>query len=70
MARSRVVRTGGDSEEFPDSTAPAKTWIDTLKRVDQKRLAPDDQSLQRLIDANVLKLGLAPRCSHCTKENW
>lgn len=70
MARSRVVRSGGDSEEFPDSTAPAKTWIDTLKRVDQKRLAPDDQSLQRLVDANVLKLGLAPRCSHCTKENW
>lgn len=69
MARSRVVRSGGDSEEFPDSTAPAQTWIATLKRVDQKRPAAD-QSLQRLVDANVLKLGLAPRCSHCNKENW
>lgn len=70
MARSRVLRNGGDSEEFPDSTALAKHWIATLKRVNQGRLSSDDQALQRLVDANVLQLGLAPRCSHCAKENW
>lgn len=70
MARSRVVREGGDSEEFPDSTANAKTWVDTLKRVGQRRRFRDGKTLQRLVEANVLRLGLAASCQHCAKENW
>ena len=70
MARSRVVRADGASEEFPDSTAPVKTWVDTVKRVDQRKGGFGKNRLDALVEAKALQLGLAAPCPHCAKENW
>ena len=70
MARSKVVWADGNTEEFPDSTAAVKTWVDTIKRVDQRKGSFGKNRLDALVEAKALQLGLTAPCPHCTKENW
>ncbi|WP_426026684.1 hypothetical protein [Brevundimonas sp. TSRC1-1] len=70
MARSRVVRADGTTEEFPDSTALVKTWVDTVKKVDQRKGGFGKNRLDALVEAKALQLGLTAPCPHCAKENW
>lgn len=69
MARSRAVRPGGDSEEYPGRTASIGQ-VDAMIRKISSRTWGSGMKLERFIDAGVLRLGIAVRCSHCTKENW
>lgn len=69
MARSRAIRTGGDSEEYPGRTASIGQ-VEAMIRKITRRDWGSGMKLERFIDAGVLRLGIAVRCSHCTKENW
>lgn len=69
MARSRSVRSDGNSEEFPERTATIGQ-LDSMIRKIQARLWGSHVILEAYVKAGVLRLGIAARCSHCTKENW
>ena len=68
MARSRRGRGAGE-DEFPERTASigqVKAFLSKLK----KRRPYEDNDLNRFVDAGALRLGVAVKCPHCTKENW
>jgi hypothetical protein len=69
MARSRVVKQDGSSEEFPDRTATVQQWNKVIAQV-LNRMPGLNLSLERLVKMGMLRLGLAVKCSHCAKENW
>jgi hypothetical protein len=69
MARSRSVREGGDSEEFPDRTATIGQMNAMISKI-QKKLYGRYLTIERFVEAGALRLGIAVRCGHCTKENW
>ena len=69
MARSRNVRKDGDSEEFPDRTATIRQITQLLSDL-SKKPSGVYKTLERFVDAGVVRLGIAVRCTHCTKENW
>lgn len=69
MARSRRVWKDGSADEFTDRTAPVQDWMMTLRPI-QKKVFGRWITLDRLVDNGILRLGLAPRCPHCTQENW
>jgi len=69
MAKS--VRKYGDGtvQEFQDRTAAATRWEGVIARRRQD-LWSSNITLDRFVQANVLKLGLAIECSHCINVNW
>ncbi|WP_116970618.1 hypothetical protein [Blastomonas sp. UPD001] len=69
MARSRHVWKDGSADEFIDRTASVQDWIKTLKPIQRKAFG-NWKTLDRLVADGMLRLGLAPRCPHCTLENW
>jgi len=69
MARSRREWKDGSTDEFADRTASVQDWLQTLKPI-QKKVFGNWKTLERLVADGILRLGLAPRCSHCTQENW
>ena len=69
MSISRREWGDGASDEFQDRTAKASVWDITLKKV-QQRVWGKWKTLQRYVDAGVIRLGLSVSCTHCGKENW
>ena len=69
MARSRREWKDGSAHEFTDRTASVQDWIRTLRPI-QKKTFGNWKILDRLVADGMLRLGLAPRCPHCTQENW
>ncbi|MGT2465821.1 hypothetical protein ACVOMV_12810 [Mesorhizobium atlanticum] len=69
MARSRHKWKDGSADEFTDRTASVQDWIMTLRPI-QKKVFGNWKTLDRLVADGMLRLGLAPRCPHCTQENW
>lgn len=69
MARSRREWPDGSAEEFTDRTATVQDWLRTLRPIQQK-VYGHWKTLDRLVANGMLRLGLAPRCPHCTQENW
>lgn len=69
MARSRREWTDGSADEYADRTASVQEWLQTLTPI-QKKVFGGWKTLDRLVTDGILRLGLAPRCPHCTQENW
>lgn len=69
MARSRREWKDGSADEFTDRTASVLDWVMTLRPI-QKKTFGKWKTLDRLVADGMLRLGLAPRCPHCTQENW
>ena len=69
MARSRREWNDGSADEYADRTASVQDWLKTLKPI-QKKVFGGWKTLDRLVADGILRLGLAPRCPHCTQENW
>ena len=69
MAKSTRKFTDGTVEEFPDRTALATEWTALIARR-AKDAWSGHITLDRLIEANILKLGLAISCAHCAYLNW
>ena len=69
MARSRREWKDGSADEFADRTASVQDWMMTLRPI-QKKVFGSWKTLDRLVADGMLRLGLAPRCPHCTQENW
>lgn len=69
MARSRREWKDGSADEYADRTASVQDWLKTLKPI-QKKVFGGWKTLDRLVADGMLRLGLAPRCPHCTQENW
>jgi hypothetical protein len=69
MARSRLVRNGGDAEEFPERTATIGQLQGLLGKL-KKRPFGNVKTLDRFVEAGILRLGIAVSCVHCSKENW
>lgn len=69
MARSRREWKDGSADEYSDRTASVQDWLKTLKPI-QRELFGKWKTLDRLVADGMLRLGLAPRCPHCTQENW
>ncbi|MCW1403275.1 hypothetical protein OKA06_13430 [Novosphingobium sp. MW5] len=69
MARSRTEWKDGSSDEYSDKTASVHDWVKALGPV-HKKVNGKWKTLDRLVEDGLLQLGLAPRCPHCTQENW
>ncbi|OJY60547.1 MAG: hypothetical protein BGP16_05705 [Sphingobium sp. 66-54] len=69
MARSRTVRTDGNSEEYPERTATV-AQLETMVRQIKRKLWGSHVTLDSYVKAGVLRLGISVSCQHCTKENW
>lgn len=69
MARSRTEWNDGSADEYSDKTAAVQDWVKVLGPV-QRKIYGQWKTLDRLVADGLLKLGLAPRCPHCTQENW
>ncbi|TWD09790.1 hypothetical protein FB595_104137 [Sphingobium sp. AEW010] len=69
MARSRTEWHDGSADEYSDKTATVQEWVTVLKSI-QKKAYGQWKTLDRLVADGMLQLGLAPRCPHCTQENW
>ena len=69
MSKSVTKYADGKTEEFPDRSVEVKKWKDLMHRRNNKRLG-GGASLDRLIEANVLRLGLVLECTNCKKKNW
>jgi hypothetical protein len=69
MARSRREWNDGSADEYSDRTASVQDWLMTLRPI-QKKVFGNWKTLDRLVADGMLRLGLAPRCPHCTQENW
>lgn len=69
MAKSVRKYSDGTVEEFQDRTAKATDWTAMLARRTQD-IWSRNATLDRFVEANILKLGLAIQCKHCTNINW
>lgn len=69
MARSRTEWGDGSADEYSDKTAAVQDWVKVLGPI-QKTIYGRWKTLDRLVADGLLQLGLAPRCPHCTQENW
>ena len=69
MARSRTEWNDGSSDEYSDKTASVQDWVKVLGPIN-KKIYGQWKTLDRLVADGLLQLGLAPRCPHCTQENW
>ena len=69
MAKRVKKYKDGTVEEYQDRTAAATDWVALLaKRA--KDMWSGNLTLDRFVDANILKLGLALECTHCACVNW
>ncbi len=69
MAKSVRKFSDGTVEEFQDRTAAATQWEAVLARRRQD-IWSSRITLDRFVEANILKLGLAIQCVHCVSVNW
>ncbi|WP_156381731.1 hypothetical protein [Rhizobium sp. Leaf341] len=69
MARSRTEWKDGSADEYSDKTATVQDWVKVLSPIKKKSFG-QWKTLDRLVSDGLLQLGLAPRCPHCTQENW
>lgn len=69
MARSHTEWNDGSTDEYSDKTASVSDWERVLGPI-QKKSFGHWKTLNRLVADGLLQLGLAPRCPHCTQENW
>lgn len=69
MAKSVKKFRDGTIEEYQDRTAAATAWGALIARR-SKETWSSNITLDRFVEANILKLGLAIRCVHCVNVNW
>jgi hypothetical protein len=73
MASRRVREpepgNGESTKEYPDRTASVAEWKSLISRR-SNRSRFGSEKLDKFVAANVLRLGLAVRCTHCQKTNW
>jgi hypothetical protein len=69
MAKSVRKYDDGKIEEYPDRTVAVQEWTGLIARRTQDPWS-HNITLDRFVNANVLKLGLAIVCTHCRFENW
>jgi hypothetical protein len=69
MSISRREWGDGASDEFQDRTAKASVWHSTLEKVKQSAWGKW-KTLERYVEAGIIRLGLSASCTHCGKENW
>lgn len=71
MAGTRTVQKFMENatvvKEYPDRTAPVKSWQELLGRRNRKF---QKLSLDAFTAKNVMRIGLALKCQHCQEENW
>lgn len=65
--RSRREWNDGSADEYADRTSSVPDGLQTLKPF-QKKVFGGWKTLDRLVADGILRLGLAPRCPHCTQE--
>ena len=71
MAKSVRTYADGTVEEYQDRSATVKRWQDLLsRRSGGPRGYRTAATLDRFIEANVLRLGLELTCTNCGKRNW
>jgi hypothetical protein len=70
MAKSLRSFDDGSVEEYQDRTREASRWNSLLEKRRSTSLMGSSVSLDRFIEANILKLGLSIACPHCTNVNW
>ena len=68
MAHSWRQRKGG-TVEFPSRTASIGQVQKLLSEVAKKPYG-HNKTLQQFVDAGLMRLGIATKCPHCTKDNW
>lgn len=70
MSKSTTKLHGGETiEEYPDRTASVDKWKNTtLPRQDD--YSGSTTTLERLVEAGALKLGLSVPCPNCGATNW
>lgn len=69
MAKSVRKYADGSVEEYQDRTAAADAWSSLMaKRLNDPWSG--NPSIDRFVDRNILKLGLAIKCAHCASTNW
>jgi hypothetical protein len=69
MAKSVREYQDGTVEEYADRTASVQEWTGLIARRSQD-IWSRHFTLEKFIDAGVLKLGLSIPCTHCTFDNW
>jgi hypothetical protein len=74
MASTIVEHVSSDGlrrteRRYPDKARPAWEW-NTLVKKRQKKLWQSWVSVERFIEARVLRLGLDVPCPHCTNSTW
>lgn len=69
MSKSTTKYTDGKVEEFPDRSVEVKRWKDLMHRRANMPFG-GGASLDALIKANILRLGLVLECPNCRKKNW
>jgi hypothetical protein len=69
MAKSVRVYPDGTVEQYADRTASVHEWTALIAQRSQD-IWSGQITLEKFIDAGVLKLGLSIKCTHCTFDNW
>lgn len=73
MAKSVRVRRGElgghIQEEYPDRTASVVEWKSLVHRRANLQPLPE-LTLDHLVEAGIIRLGLVALCPSCNKENW
>ena len=69
MSKSTTKYKDGKVEEFPDRSVEVKRWKDLMHRRANTPFG-GRASLDALIKANILRLGLVLECPNCRKKNW
>ena len=67
--RKRKDSEGEIEEVFERRTRPERKWNELIARRCQRRSLPKI-GISHFTNRNVLRLGLATKCPHCTAENW
>jgi hypothetical protein len=69
MAKSIRRYQDGMEEEYQDRTVAATAWSSLMaKRAKDAWFS--NLTLDEFVERNILKLGLAIQCSHCSNTNW
>jgi hypothetical protein len=69
MSKSLRKHADGKLEEFPDRSIDVKRWKGLVHRRTNAKFGRG-VSLDRFVEANVLRLGLVLECPNCRKKNW